>query len=1187
MKKILGFFKQRWLVTLLGVVALSLFIWFLGPLFGFAGHEPFVSYLNRFIAIGIVVLIWLISQIFSFYRSRKKNAALKAGIVGSDEKSTLTPAEQATQDEVDTLKKGIKSALAKLKTKRFGGSSGRHFLYQLPWYIIIGPPGSGKTTLLRNAQIKFPLADDLGGQAFRGEGGTRNCDWWFAENAVLLDTAGRYTTQDREETDRGAWLGFLNLLKKHRRRRPINGAIVAVSITELLQSDEAKRHAHALAIRKRIHELRETLGIRFPAYLIFTKYDRVAGFMDYFDDLDRDTRGQVWGMTFSLDEDSDTNPITLFDKEFELLEHRLQGQLINKLERERNIERRDRIYTFPQQFATHKLVLSKFVADVFEPTRYQQSAMFRGVYYTSATQEGSPIDRIMGLLAENFGVERQALVGFSGKGKSFFINRLLVDVIFGESGLAGTNVKLERKRALLQYGAVIATSALSLIIVLAWAVSYARNKAYVNEFSKETVSLNQMGEELLPEQTDVLATLSLLDRARALPGGYADQQAGTPWSMTYGLYQGDKLGKGGDIIYKRLLKQALLPRLMTRLEQQIGNYGANTDYLFEALKTYLMLEDKKHYDADTIRAWVMLDWEQNLPYDATKEQRDNLAEHLNVLLATGVSPLPRPLDSALVNNAQAVLSNAPLAVRVYNRLKQELVTNNQVPDFRISKAAGRDAPLVFARKSNAPLNQGLPGLFTYAGYHELFLPRSRTIAKQLAEESWILGPYQIKPSGEELARLNDDVQKRYFDDFIREWETLLADIRVAHFTNLAQVVEILNILSGDDSPLRMLLEAVEKETTLDRAPEEEKSPADKVGKKLSKADAKLRSVLGKTPRLPVRTPSRFGVHTVSKKFEPLNELTQDKNGVPPLEQTLDVLRELYVHLNSLLQASGEELVLDQQKQINQVLQKVNSKAKRQPAPVVDMLKHIATGSASLVGGGACQHLNATWQNEVLQFCNTAISGRYPNQRGSSEDITQEDFGLLFGPGGKIDSFFTKYLASSIDKSAPNWRWIDRGGSPACLSNNTLLQLKRADKVKNAFFRAGGQTPSFRFSLKPMSMSAEIMQLYLDIDGQVLSYAHGPTRITPMTWPGPNSTGQVRLIISPPMTGGSSGMTLEGPWALFRLIDHGNLHRLGRSEQFALTFNLGGRDISLELRAGSAVNPFQLQELQQFRCPQNL
>ena len=102
----------------------------------------------------------------------------------------------------------------------------------LPWYVIIGPPGSGKTTALVNSGLHFPLAAQLGAGAVRGVGGTRNCDWWFTDQAVLLDTAGRYTTQDSNSTvDKAAWLGFLDLLKKQRSRRPIDGAFIAISLS--------------------------------------------------------------------------------------------------------------------------------------------------------------------------------------------------------------------------------------------------------------------------------------------------------------------------------------------------------------------------------------------------------------------------------------------------------------------------------------------------------------------------------------------------------------------------------------------------------------------------------------------------------------------------------------------------------------------------------------------------------------------------------------------------------------------------------------------------------------------------------------------------------------------------------------------------------------------------------------------
>jgi type VI secretion system protein ImpL len=132
--------------------------------------------------------------------------------------------------------------------------------------VIVGAPGSGKTTALVNSGLKFPLEEAGASQSIKGVGGTRNCDWWFTDEAVLLDTAGRYVTQDSEQkVDASAWLGFLELLKRFRPRQPLNGAIVTVSISDLLYQTDAQRERYARDVRSRVQELHERLGLRFPS----------------------------------------------------------------------------------------------------------------------------------------------------------------------------------------------------------------------------------------------------------------------------------------------------------------------------------------------------------------------------------------------------------------------------------------------------------------------------------------------------------------------------------------------------------------------------------------------------------------------------------------------------------------------------------------------------------------------------------------------------------------------------------------------------------------------------------------------------------------------------------------------------------------------------------------------------------
>jgi type VI secretion system protein ImpL len=1186
MVKLLNFIKQRWFISLLGLIGLALFIWFLGPLFAFANYEPLEPETNRLYLITAFFLVWLSIQIWGFFKAKNQNNQILAALVTNAEPS-LSPENQASKEEIETLKDHLQEALEILKKSRLGGRAGRQFLYQLPWYIVIGPPGSGKTTLLKNSDLKFPLSDRYGKDAIRGVGGTRNCDWWFADEAVLLDTAGRYTTQDsNEKVDQAAWLGFLDLLKKHRSRRPISGAIIAVSIADLLEQNKAQQLELAQSIRKRIQELHEHFNIRFPVYVLFTKCDLLAGFMEYFDDLDRDKRSQVWGMTFPLNENTTENIADQFPAEFELLEKQLQNQLIDKLERERGSERRNLIYTFPHQFNSLCELIKPFIDEIFQISRYEYPAMVRGIYFTSGTQEGSPIDRIMGSLASNFGLDRQNLMPAINQGKSFFINRLLRDVIFAESGLAGANLKLENKRAWLQRGAFLSVVALTLLMATIWIASFAKNKMYIQQVAEQAKDVQQYLKAVDPNQTDPLLILALLDKARNISGGYADQIEGTSWSLDFGLSQSDKLGEAAVSLYQKLLKEVFLPSLMLRIEQQLQNNTNNTPYIFEALKVYLMLGYPEHYNPEAIRAWITLDWKHNLPLQVTNKQRQALSDHLDALLEFRPTPLPRPLNTKLISETRALVENTPLAKRLYSRLTMEL-SNIDVPDFRVSEKAGRDATLVLSSKSGNPLNKGVPGLFTCVGYRDVFLKHIDPLISKYSEENWVIGSEKReKLSEEELKILRENGFKLYLQDYIKTWDALLDDIQIIPFSGQTQMTEVLNILSSENSPLRLFLEAVDQETSMSCLVKKDKSLLDKAGDKLKSAKSTLDTIISNTTDSKAVMPVETTTKLVTDHFKDLHQLVQSENQLPSaLSRSLSTLNELYVFLNSLAHASGDELVLEQRKQIAQVLDKVKIEGKRVPVPLNSMMENISEASQNFVSGGIRKHFNAMWQSSVLPFCRKAIQGLYPLSK-SSREITYEDFTYFFGPNGLMDDFFNKYLVSLVDKGGQDWTWNTQAEGEAGISSLALKQFQRADTIKNTFFRMGKQSPAVSFRLKPISMSPDITQFIMDVDGQLLTYAHGPVRAVSMKWPGPNDSGQVRIQLLPPLQG-VSGISKEGPWALFRLFDEAQITRTSNPAVFIMTFRIQGREAKFELEASSAVNPFQLPDLRSFQCLQSL
>ena len=1247
MKKILGIFTNPWFIGILGLLAVVALIWYLGPLISVAGHSPLATDFGRIALIFTVGGGFLLFQVVTYIQQLRQNRDMLADLAGQagaaggggqaaaaadDQKiqaQRKKEEEAASGEEIATLKQGLDEALVVLKKAKLGGQAGRRQnLYQLPWYIIIGPPGSGKTTALINSGLRFPL----GAGKVRGVGGTRNCDWWFTDEAVLLDTAGRYTTQDsHEEVDRAAWRGFLDLLKKHRKRRPINGAFVAISLADLLRQSDEERTAQAIAIKQRIQELHEHFGIRFPIYVLFTKVDLIAGFIEFFSDLGQEERAQVWGATFPMDDPSDPQGVVEHvAAEFELLERRLNDRMVQRLQEERDPQRRDLIYTLPQQFGALKLLADQFLKEIFRPSRYEERVLLRGMYFTSGTQEGTPIDRLMSALTSTFGLHRQSLGAFSGKGRSYFITRLLRDVVFPEAEIAGTNLRVERWRAWIQRGAYLAALLITVIAAALWLTSYARNEMYVRAVEKQRLEVVKQIQALSPDQTDPSAALPLLNAARAIPGSYGERDAGAPWLMGFGLYQGDKLGGEAKAIYQRLLLQALLPRIILRLEERLRQTTDNPGALYDTLKIYLMMDNQERFDAKAFKAWQEQDWQANLPRSMTREQREQLSAHLDALLAQAPLQLPIALDTTLIQNTRTLLNQVPLSQRIYERIKQNQRTAGAPPEIGLTVAAGPDTPRVFDRKSGQPLNVGIPGLYTYNGYYQFFLNESPKLVGQLADESWILGSAaQVSTNPTERQQVADSVCRLYLNDYLRQWQDLLADLKIKEFDKPDGALEILQVLSAPASPLRNLLQTVSREMALDKPPAppdaSKAAPADK-----SLTD-KIAGILGDgkaAPTSPTLQACTIDPRLLEFGAQFNREIAGADGAIPPFDKTLSAINDLYSHMNAIARAresSPDGVVSPALKdQFGSVVNQLQVDATRKPPPLNTLLNKLAQDSSDMIRS-LRDRLNAQWRSaQIAAFFQDNLNGRYPLVRSSIQwsgaaagsapggnvpvntiqwvgqgpntppvsrtvagppDATLAAFGRFFGPNGLMDSFFKQHLQPYVETSSGGWRWRGPAGPEQSITPEVLQAFQRAAAIRDALFSGNSQTPTVRFQLAPVETSADVSQLVVSLDGQTLGYTVGQAaRVVDVQWNG--SSGQARLEFLPPLAGSPSQLNETGPWAWFKLLDQAQLQPMATG-QFRITFQLSGRQAIYELRTPGSVNPFRPRELEGFRCPDQL
>lgn len=1186
MKKVLGWIFNRWLLLGLLLIALSLLLWIAGPLLAFGEARPLETERARTIAIVVLVLLTALRVAWGRWRARRGNAAVVQQLIQSV--PDASPRESA---DMAAVRQQFERALRTLEHARFGAQgtlkgwagrlNGRH-LYELPWYLIIGAPGAGKTTALRYSGLRFPLAESLGPQALRGVGGTRHCDWWFTDRAVLVDTAGRFTTQDSDpDNDQATWNGFLQMLRKARPRQPINGVLVTVSVGDLLAQSAAGRAQHAHTVRARVQELHGQLGIAFPIYLLVTKADLLAGFMDYFATLDKDQRNTPWGFSFAREPAKEGEaPLAALPAEFDLLQQRLVDGLVERLQAERDPARRARIYGFPMQFAGLRDALQEFAEGVFAPSTLEARPLLRGVYFVSGTQEGAPIDRALGAVARRYRLEQALVAPQQASGRSYFLQRLLDEVVFAEAGLAGTRRGWERRRQGAMVAGYAALGLVTAAVLAAWAASWLDNRRYVDAVAARAGPVQQLLAATPDRATpDLLPLLPALEATRALA-----QPEGAP-AAGWGLSQQRKLDSAAQTAYTRMLADALLPRLALRIEEQLRQGLGQPEVQYETLKVYVMLHEPQHFSADALRSHVQADW-QSARRELTPQQREQLQQHLDALLAQGGVASPLQADTGLVKATRAQLAALALPQRVYNRLRNQGL-GQEFPSFTVARAAGPHAALVFTRASGVPLTQGVPGLYTRDGYLKGFQREVGQVADQLAaEQPWVLGiadePRDAAARVRANAPLVDDVRRLYLGDYANTWEAFIADIKLLPMGQLAQSVQMSRLLSAPDSPLPPLLKGISRETTLAAPASTVESAEQRAQDMLRQSREKLAGLVG-APGAPPSTAARLEEQLVDARFANLRHFVTAPAGArAPLDDTLALVAEV----NLLLTAAQTALQGGAAPPPSPLPNRVKAESARLPPPLRTMMETLSQGSAQIAQGLMRQTLAQEVRSQIGEFCQQAVAGRYPMVPGSPRDVTQADFATLFGPGGKIDQVFQSRLAPYVDTSQRPWRFRAVEGTPLGADAGTLPQFQRAAAIRETFFGGAGG-PALRLDFKPIEMDASIQQFILDVDGQIVRYAHGPQIPASVQWPGPRGSSEVRVQLSPPSASGASGLVDGGPWALFRLFDRVQIEPSGAPERFRATFDVGGRKAVFEVTTSSVRNPFRLRELREFACPAGL
>jgi type VI secretion system protein ImpL len=752
--------------------------------------------------------------------------------------------------------------------------------------------------------------------------------------------------------------------------------------------------------------------------------------------------------------------------------------------------------------------------------------------------------------------------------------------VFAEQRIGGANLKWERRRSLIHTGALAAMALLTVGLLIGWSFSYLRNSSYVTEVDAATQAAAPLVAKAgAASDSELLDILGVLDAVNRLPATATRPAGETPAGMGLGLFQGDKLDAAAGQAYRGLLRDALLPRLARRIEAQLRSQdGSNLEFAYETLKAYLMLGDPAHFDAEALKAWISLDWDRNLPRDVSADQRAALAGHLNQLFADGPVASPVVQDAALVARSREMLLRYTLPDRIYSRLKRQGV-GAEIPEFTIERAAGPSATLVFTRKSGAPLTRGIAGLYTYDGYHKGFTKAVDAVsARLLDEEAWVLGTRRERSA--DAAAVSRDVRRLYLADYARQWEALLADIGLVRAPASARASRSRGCCRG------RLAAAQADAGDLPRdhpdpargrqdhgRPGRRKARQRQAGARQGARPGRGRSGWhhrgpARAPRIHRRRPLRAAAPAGGRR----RQGRADRRRHPAPQRRL---RAAVGHRDGD-QGQGRPAA-GRRRRAGQGRKRPAARAdpldaaaalqrRHQPDPRRHPREPVVGGGRpgrAVLPHGHRRPLPLRAQQQPRRDAGRLrppVRPRRPDRRLLPEEPRP----------------LRRHLHPPVELQA---------GAGAILGGpGNLAQFQRAATIRDVFFRGGG---SVRLDFKPLEMDPAITQFTLDVDGQLVKYAHGPQVPQSIQWPGSKGGVSARIQITPPGPGGTSGQTTEGAWALFRLFDKARVEGLGAPEKFKVTFDVEGRQASFEVTASSVQNPFRLRELAEFRCPGGL
>lgn len=1160
----------------LGALLMLVAIWWLGPQWTWRQQQPLASVAHRSVASLMLVLMPLLCWLFVL-RTRYHR-------LQSERRHDLAAVADPCLPYVRAQERALNQEFASYLNNVGGGRA----LYRLPWYLVLGDDHAGKSSIVGRTNQNFALTRTTGAYAHQAEELVYPVGWWISDEAVIIDPPGAFITQKAKALQQPEgtvepkpavpagiqaklWNHLLGWLVHHRSRRALNGLLLVVDLPSLLHGTPEQRKALAHVLRTRLHEVSSQLGSRLPLYVVLSKFDLLDGFEQFYTRLSASKREQILGFTFKLDAATSFDAwLDEFADYYESLTSLLHEQVMDQLHVLNSSKLRERLLSLHAQLIGLRPVLLSFLREMLASDSFTTPALVRGIYWSSVVQQGEMRNAFAREAAQPYTTEPPLREGKpQGRALIYFIQHVFRRVIYEEAGLAGDNIRVARtKRHLLWVGCAVGVLAFA-VAIASWQRYFGINgsKAAAVLAKSQEYSHHEVDQRLDPTGRNLLEPLDQIRDAVSLFGNY---RSAWPGVADFGLYQGRAIGPRVDEAYLSLLSRRFLPALASGVIDAMVSAPAGSEQQMSALRVYRMIEDRQNRRAEWVEDWMARQWQVAFPGQG-QVQRD-LMRHLKYAMAYADTDLPQ--YSQKVGDIQQLLLKVPLPQRVYASFKEQareqlhtgLDLRNQVgPAFDIVYQ-----PVSGSREMYDVIE--LAPILTAKGFKEYFEPYSRRIIDMAMIDQWALGERsKLDYSNADREALTERIRTLYSADYIDSWRRALASFDVADFKDLRHGVAVLEQLAGPAAPLRRLLETVRDNTLLTSLPvvegHEEVADLNQAANPLAQQQAVA----------------------IRRAFAGLNAMLQAEGEKPNYyDETQSAIATAHDYAKAVHESSDRgkaalHAVLQRFSMTGQdpisTLQRV---ATRLPEPLSRQVRKVADQTARALNVEALRELERRWDTEVYGFFQQRLAERYPFV-ARAPDASLEDFEAFFGPKGRLKQFQDQYLKLFLTENLEALRSGQPGGT--LIRGDVIEQLDLADRIRETFFDQRGNL-TVQFSIEPLGLSANQRTSLLDLDGQLISYTHGPSQITGVVWPntlGPQVRSNLTLLR---LNGNSSSLEYRGPWSMFRLLSRGALN--GRTATSVdLSFRTGDGVMRYRLNSEKAFNPITQQPFKGFRLPRGL